>query len=496
MKRSNIAGILIAFIVAFMMPSTVFAANMSDAMYTEDFVKATDYEKYSANDDSLKDELIWIEGQAIDYDQVSSSIIVKTNEGRWAAFCGKEGTDNYKALVQEAVGKNVRVFGKYSGVSAELKLPQIDFIQEDVHSHAYRLESTDNDFRITYVDYILTIPELDSENTYGNFTFSDSTNLVKEQDDNTLFYYFTTKVPAFILIHEEELTDKAYDGLSDERILDIFEEYYTRNSKYIVRKDRVNIGGTQGIVCESSFDNSSMPSSMCLYCYMTIVNRHYYYFGFTQPYLASESLKRFIPAMLEGARYDDSNANSQPGEDTSATEADDKQSLETQDQEAPNIEETIDIGEAQNPGETSNSEGMTNPGEQQNQGEMTTPGDKQDEDLSQNMGEPQTPESTQGQEQTDGKKVPTRAEVVGKYTMTIELIKDDGKTRKETGENVYWGDDELKEYDESTGVCVMKRDNFAAVVTFEYDKEMNIVCHGTISAGNSVGSVIGIKTSY
>ncbi|WP_026660997.1 hypothetical protein [Butyrivibrio sp. AC2005] len=440
MKKRIFASILILLITVSLLPVTAFAADNTEAMYTEDFERATDYAKYAANNDSLKESLIWIEGKAIDFDNVSKSIIVKTAEGNWAAYCGAGGTSNYWSLVQEAVGKDVRVFGKYNGVNPDLRLPEIDFIQSDIYAHAFRLETSDNDFRISYPDYALEVPALDNENTYGDLTFKDSTKLIKNEDADTLFYYFTPDIPAFMLIHAEKLTGSDYDNMSDEEILDYFEEYYNRNSKYVVRKDRANIGGTQGIVCESSFMDASMPSSMCLYCYMTIIDRNYYYFGFTQPYLASETVKRFIPAMLADAKYQGSSA-------TPTSQNDDGPMTEV---------------------ET----------------EPTTTGNT----------EPTTSGNTAPKAE-DAKKVPSLQEVIGHYTMTIEIISSTGETRKETGENVLWTEKELQGYDESTGVCTLVEDNFVAVITFEYDKDGNIVCHGSLTSGENFGSVIGKKTS-
>ncbi len=451
MRKKIFAGILSLLLSVSILPVSVNAAENKEAMYTDGFEKAADYAKYTAGtDESLNGRAIWIEGVATKYDTNTNSIIVKTNEGNWAVFCGDGGTDNYKSLVQESVGKNIRVFGKYCGINTTLQLPRIDFIQSDIYERAYRLETADNDFRISYPDYVIDVPALDSENTYGNLTYKDSSQMIKNADDDTLFYYFTEKIPVFMLIHEQELTNSIYDGKSDEEILNNFESYYNMNSKYVVRKERTKIGDTEGIICESSFKDDDMPSSMCLYCYMTIIDRHYYYFGFTQPYLASETVKRLIPQMLADVRYDNGSAPT-PAEDIDATE-ESAPAEASEDVEAP--------------------------------ADVETPAEPED-----------TTEAEAPAAADTEKKFPTLEEAKGRYTMTVEMVQDKGGNKKQTGENIYWGENELANYNEETGVCTLTQDDFIAVITFGYDQNGNVVCHGTIQSGNNVGSVIGIRTS-
>ncbi|WP_408070348.1 hypothetical protein [Butyrivibrio sp. JL13D10] len=463
MKNIVFSSILTIFIGVLMLPVSAFAADYSEAMFTESFEQVTNYNKYAANDDSLKGNPIWIQGKAADYDKVSNSIVVKTSEGNWAAFCGDEGTENYKALIQEVIGKDVRVFGKYNGVSTDLKLPRIDFIQSNIYENAYRLETTDNNFRVSYPDYVIDVPELDSETTYGNLTFKDSSKLIKTQDADTLFYYFTTEVPVFMLIHEEKLTGAAYENMSDQEILDNFEQYYNRNSQYIVRKERTQIGDASGIICESSFLDKNMPSNMSLYCFMTVIDRHYYYFGYTQPYLASETVKRFIPSMLENARYENGKKEEEPvlNEEPASSE----ENISTN-------EETVVSEESSISGETKTTteEPVTNEEEAVPQEEEAATADEE-------------------------RKVPSKKEVVGHYTITMEVVFDNGKSKKDTGENVYWGEDYLTDYNEDTGVCILKGDSFEGVITFEYDKDRNVICHGTINGGNNIGSILGKRTS-
>ena len=90
---------------------------------------------------------------------------------------------------------------------------------------------------------------------------------------------------------------------------------------------------------------------------------------------------------------------------------------------------------------------------------------------------------------------PKAEDLAGLYTMTVEITAASGATNKDTGENLYFGPELFDDYNEETGVSTVKWDNFVMILIFEYDEKGNIICHGTLSADNAVGSIIGMKTS-
>ncbi|WP_029322770.1 hypothetical protein [Butyrivibrio sp. AE3004] len=406
MKNRFISGVIFIIMSCLLFTGALkaHAAAIADAIYTQGFERVSDYDAYLSGSDSLIDNKVWIEGKAKEYDPSTNSIIVETSLGNWAAYCGDDGTENFKALVLEAIGKNIRVFGKYAGVSEELDLPKVNFIQNNFIEAAYRLESTDNNFRLTYFDYAIGKPDFDQEETYNGMIYSGSSSFIQKGDENTRYYYFDNQTPAFILIHADDISDDAYKSISDDFILDTFIDRYTNSTEYVIRKEKANIGGMKGAFLETTFTDGDMPCSMSLFSYLGIANGHIYYFGCTQPYLASETFKRILPAMLENASYQDMSVS-------------------------------------------------------------------------------------------DEKVIPSLAEIVGLYTMTVELSDGSGKTKTDTGENYYFGADDLKSYDETTGICTIEDDDFAMTLTFEFDKDRRVMCHGTVASGSVSGSIIGLKTS-
>ncbi|WP_026511905.1 hypothetical protein [Butyrivibrio sp. LC3010] len=453
MKKRIYPAVLTLMIAFLFIPVSVKAANVTEAMYTDGFEKASDYDKYAAGDKSLIDTNVWVEGDAKGYDEASNSIIIKTDSGNWSVYCGKDGTESFKELIKQVPGKKIRVFGKYQGIDESLNIPRVNFLYDNVIEAAYRLESTDNDFRISYLDYAIGMPDLDTEKTYYGMNFKSSSSFTQKGDSETDYYYFDAQTPAFIMLHAEDLSDPVYKSYSEDTILDTFVSVYTDNNDTVFKNERTNIGGMRCAIVESTFSDEKLPCSMSLYSVMAIANDHCYYLGCTQPYLSTETFKSVIPAMLENVSFQNEadstklNADNEGAEKIDEAPADDK-TADTAGTDKTALEEPL--GKAG----TNNTEG-----------------------------------------ETEKKDVPTKAEVVGLYTMTLELVHGSGQTTKDTGENLYFGEKDLTNYDETTGVCTVEEENFSMVLTFEYDKDRRIMCHGSVTSGDNVGSIIGLKTS-
>lgn len=383
--------------------------EVTEAQFADKFEKVSDYAKFSDGDDTLLEEPIWIEGVAKSYNDNSKTIIIKTAEGDWAAYCGDRGNEHFYDMVQEMVGKQVRVFGKYTGQSESLGMPQVTFIDKNIYDLPCRLEDNNNSFRLSYGDYVYEKPEYDEQNTYGIATFDVSSKFRKEETKDNLFYYYNSDIPAFMMIHTDDLTDPAFDSSSEEDLLTTFGEQYLKTSNNRILKKMIEINGRKGLLCESTFTDADCPCPMSLYCFMTIIDRHFYYFGSTQPYLSSETFKEILLDTVYSLRTDS----------------------------------TV-------------------------QGEAISTGNKAH---------------------------PSTSELDGLYTMTIEITGASGKTSKDTGENLYFGPELFEGYNEETGVSTLKWDNFVMMLIFDYDEKGNIICNGTISADNAVGTITGIKTS-
>ena len=409
--KKNMTITLLCFFVCLLLPFQVKAeeTEVTAAQFTERFEKVGDYEKFNSGDESIINSPIWIEGVAKSYNDEAKTIVVKTIEGDWAAYCGDSGNERFYELVQGMVGNQVRVFGKYTGTSEKLGLPEITFIDKNIYDYPCRLENDYNSFRLFYGDYVYQKPEYDDQYTYGIATFDTSSSFRKEETKDTLFYYYTDDIPAFMMIHVDDLTDPAFDNTSEDDLLTTLGEQYMKTSDNRILKKMTEINGRRGLLCETTFTSEDCPCPMSLYAFMTIIDRHFYYFGSTQPYLSSETFKDILMDTVYSLRTD----------------------------AAPQSQNTA----------------------------------------------------------SGGKVHPKTAELDGLYTMTVEITTASGKTNKDTGENLYFGTDLFDDYNEETGVSTIKWDDFVMVLIFEYDEQGNIICRGTISGDNAVGSIIGMKTS-
>ncbi len=303
--------IIILFFMCMFLPMQAKAANtdIKDAQFTDGFEKVSDYDAYLKSDESLKDKMIWVEGVARSYNAGSHSLIIKTADGDWAAYCGDEGTDHFYELVSQIIGKEVRIFGKYTGTSAGLGVPEVSFIDKNIYDKPCRLETNDNHFRLFYGDYIFNKPEYDTVKTYGVATFDVAGEFREEETTDTLFYYYTDDVPSFLMVHTDDLTDSSFDKFSDDELLKTFGEVYLESSDNKLIETEVEVDGRKGLYCETTFTVADCPCPMSLICYMTVIDRNFYYFGSTQPYLSSETFKEVLVDVVKSIRTEDVAAN-------------------------------------------------------------------------------------------------------------------------------------------------------------------------------------------
>lgn len=296
--KKKLAGALIICAMCLLLPFSAKAktkeADVKDALYTDGFEKVSGYEKYANEDASVKDSLVWIEGRGISYNEKAKSIIIRTVNGEWAAYCGESGTSSFYALAAQAVDKDLRVFGKYTGTSQNLGIPEVSFINSDIYAGFYRMESTDNSYRLSFCDYAVEKNALDSEYTYGEATFKTSSAFKTEESTDTLYIYYSDKIPAFLLAHTDDLTDSAFDKISDDELLETFADVYLESSEKLISRKEVQIGGRKGLICESTFTVEDVSCPMNLYSYMTVIDRRFYYFGNTEPYLSTETFKNIL----------------------------------------------------------------------------------------------------------------------------------------------------------------------------------------------------------
>lgn len=308
--------------------------------YDDEFTRADDYEKYGESGDAGMQDLIWLEGKITDYKLSERYMILSTDEGDWQVSVGSAGTDYYYVMCGELVGKKVRVFGTYTGFSKDLGMPTIAFQPKEYYNYAFRIETVDNSFRLTQLDYRFEDPRLDNDRTYGRLTFKDSSSWDSKMVDDSLMYYTSDDMPAIIMGHVEPVT-KAFDEISEEDYLADLASEYVDSADEIITKEPFEFEGYPALCFENTWTDEDLPMPMSLYCYMFIVDDEYYYFGCGEPYLIGESSKRILPAMLKDFSVGDDSAAESAKEDKKDKDKDkDNKDKETKDKETKDNKDT------------------------------------------------------------------------------------------------------------------------------------------------------------
>ena len=178
-------------------------------------------------------------------------------------------------------------------------MPAVAFLPKEYQPFAYRLESVDNSFRLTQLDYRYEKPDFDSENTLGKLTFKESSAWESKDEDGTLLYYFNDDIPTLIMAHREAIADAGFDEIDKDQLLADVAEGYVGETGEILRQTPFKLSGYPALCFENTWTDEDLPVAMSLFCYMFIIDDEYYYFGCGEPFLVGESCKRLLPDMLK-----------------------------------------------------------------------------------------------------------------------------------------------------------------------------------------------------
>ncbi len=408
------------------------------ALYTDDFTKAVEYADYGRDGKAMTGDEICIEGYVDSLDEEHHSLILITDQGSWAVSVGELGTENFYRLVDEAVGQYVRVFGKFTGYNDELSMPGIAFIPREFQYRPYRLESYDNTFRLTQLDYVFREPVYNTERTYGKITYKEPSAWNPELTEDTLYYRAFDNLPAVILAHHEKVKESGFDEINnDDSILSELASSYVQDGGEILSKQSFKLNGYSALRFETTWEDEELPMPICMYCYMFIVDDEYYYFGTQEPYLVGESVKRALEEMLKNMEVSEASS-----EETSKEDKD---------------KETKEAGD-----------------------------DTKEKDS-------KAEEAADDKAAADEKKnkVPTKAEIQGKtFTQSITanfVGKENNETYTESEDlpDTIVTAQDLAKYDESTGrVTIHENENgmiMTMVLTFSYDSSGRIVYSGDLA---------------
>ena len=314
--------------------------NVVDPLFTDDFDEVTDYAAYLEGSSVKSGSRIWIQGKVEDYDKEAKAITVKTKDGDWIVSVGTSGTDDYYKLGEKTVDQFVRIFGVYTGYEADFGMPSMAFQPKDFQKYAYRLESVDNNFRLTQVDYTVSIPEFDQDEAFINITYKMPSVWTRDSSESGHYYRFPEDTLAsFVMYNYIENANSGFDEVSPENILSDLADSYVADGDEVVRKQSFKLAGNPALCFEMAFLPDGFPIPMTMFCYMFIVENQYYFYGITEPYLVGETSKKLLADLLSDVKY------TAEGSDGSATKADattdsSKDAKETTDASSASSEKT------------------------------------------------------------------------------------------------------------------------------------------------------------
>jgi hypothetical protein len=431
------------------------------ALYTDGFTPAKEYADYcKAGKVSVGTE-ICVEGYVDSFDEEQHTLLLIADEGKWSVSVGKAGTEYFYDLVREAVGQYVRIFGIFTGYSEETSLPGIAFLPREYQNRPYRLESYDNSYRLTQLDYFFEEPYFDTERTYGRITYMEPSSWDPQLTEDTLFYNVFDKIPAVVLAHYETVRDSGFDEIDDNGILSELASSYAKDGSGILKKESYKLKGNAALRFETTWKDEDLPMPMCMYCYMFIIDDEYYFYGTQEPYLVGESVKRSLERMLDNMKIGEASEESEAEEKKDAkTSKNDKESNKTKDNKEAAKEGS---------GEGSKTKDSTDTKQKEQKAEVK--------------------EETQAQEKKSG--VPPKSEIQGKtFTQNLSATfvgKENNETftDSEALPNIVVTAGDLANYDEASGrVTLHENQNgmiMTMVMTFSYDASGNVVYSGDVA---------------
>ena len=299
--------------------------NVAEAQFTDDFDEVTDYSEYLEDSTVKSGSRIWILGKVEEYLKDSNSLKVSTKGGEWLVSVGTSGTDDYYKLVEKAVGKYVRIFGVYTGYDKDAQLPSMAFQTKEYSKYAYRLETVDNNFRLTQIDYTVTMPEFDQDETFRQIAYKIPSTWKKDDSESGHYYrYPEDTLSSFVMYNYIENPTGGFEEIDPDKILSELADSYAGEDDAVLRKQPFKLAGYPALCFEMAFTPDGFPIPLTMFCYMFIVENEYYFYGATEPFLVGETSKQIMSGLLSDLKYVDS-----AGDASKKAEAEKKTETET-----------------------------------------------------------------------------------------------------------------------------------------------------------------------
>ncbi len=291
--------------------------NVVEPQFTDDFDEVTDYSQYLEGSTVKSGSRIWVQGKVKEYDKESKAITVQTKDGDWIVSVGASGTEDYYKQVEKAVDQFVRIFGVYTGYDADSGKPSMAFQPKDYQKYAFRLESVDNNFRLTQTDYTVSIPEFDQDETFMNITYKMPSVWKKDDSESGHYYrYPEDTLSSFVMYNYIENPDSGFDEINADKILSDLADSYVGEKDQLLRKQPFKLAGYPALCFEMAFTPDGFPIPLTMFCYMFIVDNTYYFYGVTEPYLVGETSKQLLSKLLSDIKVADSSAATKADADT------------------------------------------------------------------------------------------------------------------------------------------------------------------------------------
>ena len=303
--------------------------NVVNPQFTDDFDEVKDYSAYLEGSTVKSGSRIWIMGKVDEYDKEAKAIKVMTKDGYWIVSVGASGTDDYYKLVEKTVDQYVRIFGVYTGYEADYGMPSMAFQPKDYQKYAFRLESVDNNFRLTQIDYTVSMPEFDTEETFMNIAYKIPSVWTKDDSESGHYYrYPEDTLSSFVMYNYIENAKSGFDEIDADKVLSELADSYADEGDEVLRKQSFKLGGYPALCYEMAFIPDGFPIPLTMFCYMFIVEDQYYFYGVTEPYLIGETSKQLMSKMFADIKYVEGTAapTSETKPQDSTTEASGKDS--------------------------------------------------------------------------------------------------------------------------------------------------------------------------
>ena len=440
--------------------------DLSGVLYTDDFKKAP-YKDYVSDESGSGKEgdLIYVRGEITGVEEDQNCLSLTASDGEWIVDCGNGGNDGFKKMLKSLKGEETRIFGTFDGYSKAWSKPVIT-IAKGSPDHACRIESTDGDIVVTYLDSKWKDKEADTDYSLGDLSWKgisewEADNSFDDTSDpvtGTVLYGPLSGYPATVYVHIESLPEgmAGWDDSKADSIMDSLEDSYFEGAKILEKKDTKVAGlDARRVRCMIPFEDEGYSMDNVVYI---IPDKEYYYaVSFGEPYFIGTKMSEYEDDLIDSIKYAESSADSEKKTD----------------------------------------------GKEEDKGNKTTKEDsaeKNDNKKSDNDIKNNAVKDVKDQADTPKTGVPSKSEIMSRaFTQHIDMnILTNGEIvpEKDDYTNVTFSADEMSGYDESTGECMYWADGIGYSIKFSYNSKGKITYSGMISGSDDEASFSGSTSGH